>query len=160
MSCVPREQSTSRLSCSFPLTVRNISKARTDVSRYLTGLSGLLYSHSHSQSPDFYLFIFFFSFLQPTANLFVVTKHRLSRGWFHWEALPDMRGALMWLTHTHYCCLIQGLRGLMSLCFLLYWHDQQVSENMPMCAQRQVPQKWNLGQIVINSRSHCCFMQI
>lgn len=55
--------------------------------------------------------IFFFFFLQQTANLFAVTKHRLSRGWFHWEALPDMRGALMWLTHTRYCCLIEGLRG-------------------------------------------------
>lgn len=103
----------------------------------------------------------FFSFLQPTANLFVVTKHRLSRGWFHWEALPDMRGALMWLTHTRYCRLIQGLRGLMSLCFspLLAW-SAGIGKYAGVWAEAGAVKKWNLEQIVIDSRIHCCFMQI
>lgn len=87
-----------RVSCFIRLTVRT-SPRQEQMSSYLTSLSERLHSHSLSLS------IQIFFFLQISA----VTKHPLSRGWFHWEALPDMRGALMWLTHTHYCCLIQGL---------------------------------------------------
>lgn len=60
--------------------------------------------------------------LQPTTNLFAVTKHHLSRGWFYWEALPDMRGAVTRLTLTHYCRLIRGLSTHVTLySSLLAW---------------------------------------
>lgn len=79
----------------------------------------------HSISSSCFLSLFCLPFVllqqQQTANLLAVTKHWLSRGWFHWEALPDMRGALTWLTHTLYCCLIQEwgweVQGLKSLFF-------------------------------------------
>lgn len=86
-------------------------------------------------NPNF--FPFFSFFFQPTANLCAVTKHCLSRGWFHWEALPDIRGALMWLTHTHYCCLIQGLRG---------------SCHSVFCSIGMISRYWKICWCVSNSR--------
>lgn len=147
-----------------PQPSANIPESLTDVSGYSTRLSEPLYPQlSHrSISSSCFLSLFSLPFVllqqQQTANLLAVTKHWLSRGWFHWEALPDMRGALTWLTHTLYCCLIRewGRRGFRGSCHyfssLLAWSaGKWGGKNTPMrpngssCELKQDP-----PQAVIN----------